>query len=117
MIKRHTRRQQAIDLLGGSCVACGSAEKLQFDHVMNDREDYQHTIGYMLQHSWEKLAEELNRCQLLCFPCHDKKSKSDRGFMVVEHGRANCYNGHGCRCDDCRAAWSVYIKQRRMVAV
>lgn len=30
----------------------------------------------------------------------------------VVHGRASSYNNHGCRCSECRAAWSKYMAPR-----
>ncbi len=29
------------------------------------------------------------------------------------HGTANRYRNHGCRCERCRKAWSVYFTARR----
>jgi hypothetical protein len=29
------------------------------------------------------------------------------------HGTANGYNNRGCRCDECRAAWRDYERERR----
>ncbi len=26
------------------------------------------------------------------------------------HGTTTMYAGYGCRCDDCRAAWRVYMR-------
>lgn len=37
--------------------------------------------------------------------------KTTSGKDVV-HGRASSYNNHGCRCDECRAAWKDYMRPR-----
>jgi hypothetical protein len=28
------------------------------------------------------------------------------------HGRASTYNNHKCRCEDCKAAWADYMRDR-----
>ena len=32
---------------------------------------------------------------------------------IPEHGNVNRYQGHGCRCDDCRAAYARYRRSLR----
>lgn len=43
---RDQRRADAIELLGGRCVDCGSTEDLEFDHI--DRSEKRFTIGDIL---------------------------------------------------------------------
>jgi hypothetical protein len=38
--------------------------------------------------------------------------RKERPIAVV-HGRIGTYSFHKCRCDQCRAAWRVYIAERR----
>ena len=119
---RYERKAQAIELLGGHCVDCGTTENLEFDHVMNDREDEQHMISRMLEGVWEKLLEELQKCQLLCVSCHRVKTGDDvrpDNFEYVEdypvqengHGKLSMYTNQKCRCEHCCAANAVYSRK------
>lgn len=111
VIYRAERKAKAIDLLGGECVACGSEERLEFDHINNDREDMAHRLSNMWNFTWDKIVAELEKCQLLCRSCHAKKSMRERGFENVGgHGKVSTYS-HGCRCDECREANRVYKRE------
>ena len=33
--------------------------------------------------------------------------------MNEVHGTTNCYNNLGCRCDECRKAWTDYMRNLR----
>jgi 5-methylcytosine-specific restriction endonuclease McrA len=107
------KKQEAIELLGGKCVSCGSVERLQFDHINNDRQSDKMTITFMIiTTSWSRVLEELKKCQLLCFPCHIKKSKQERGHTGIhKHGTTSKYRLDKCRCDSCREVHSLYMKQ------
>lgn len=71
-IRRQERRKFLIEHLGGKCVGCGVTENLQFDHI--DRTQKLFSIGKKLDYSLEKLLPELEKCQLLCYECHELKS-------------------------------------------
>lgn len=106
------KKQQAIDMLGGRCVSCGTVERLEFDHVNRDRVGM--TVTTLIGHSWKKVLEELKKCQLLCQPCHSKKSHAERGHTGLhDHGTTSRYRLDKCRCDDCRSVHSSYLKQWR----
>lgn len=119
---RYMRKAQAIELLGGKCVNCGSTERLEFDHINNDREDHKHMISWMLEGEWEKLVKELEKCQLLCVSCHRSKTSDDIrpiDFDYVEdypvqadgHGTLSMYCNKKCRCEYCRAANAIYHRR------
>ena len=70
--RRRQRRLLMIEKLGGKCCGCGTTENLQFDHL--DRTQKTGNISKMLDLSLEKLVEEVDKCQLLCYSCHEYKS-------------------------------------------
>jgi hypothetical protein len=71
-LRRRERRKILIEHLGGKCVGCGTTENLQFDHL--DRTQKLFNIGKCLDYSFEKLLPEVEKCQLLCYDCHEIKS-------------------------------------------
>jgi hypothetical protein len=40
----------------------------------------------------------------------------DQSAVLPQHGTVARYNGHACRCEPCRAAMSVYGRNRRKQA-
>lgn len=105
------RRAEAIVLLGGSCAVCGSVEELEFDHIDPTTKSFNVSAWWSLAR--ETFLAELSKCQLLCKPHHSEKSAKEiverRGG--VKHNRWR-YTKYKCRCDDCRADYSVWRRER-----
>lgn len=99
------KREQVIKELGGKCVSCGSKNKLELDH--KDRKKKTMRMADLHSVSDQKLKEELKNIQLLCKPCHDKKSRDswDFGSPKPSHGTYWMYRKHKCRCDKCIEAF------------
>lgn len=112
--KYQEQKARAIAYLGGKCVACGSTERLHFDHKDNDREGHRNCLAQLLKCSWDRVLVELQKCQLLCAVCHGRKSNQERGnrYQAV-HGTVTYYTHQKCRCDDCRAAMALYARNHR----
>ena len=68
-------KAQCIEYLGGKCVKCGTTHNLQFDHIK--REGKKYTIASKLSYKFDNLKEELDKCQLLCAPCHLEKTAKE----------------------------------------
>jgi len=60
--------------LGGKCVKCGATERLEFDHIDPKNKSFCITKNLRMGDK-EKLQEELDKCQLLCYDCHLEKTK------------------------------------------
>jgi 5-methylcytosine-specific restriction endonuclease McrA len=77
MLKRyHQRRDELINRLGGACLSCGSKQDLEFDHI--DPESKLFSFGKKGSSvALSKLLEEIDKCQLLCIPCHRIKSSNE----------------------------------------
>ena len=84
-IRRQERRKFLIEHLGGKCVGCGVTENLQFDHI--DRTQKLFSIGKKLDYSLKKLLPEVEKCQLLCYECHELKS-------LINHDKDNLAEGY-----------------------
>lgn len=112
-----TRRVALIEMLGGKCVRCESADDLEFDHVAPSSKSF-HLASRPLT-SWPKLVAEANKCQLLCSACHRDKTRAEASLRVTaEHGSVTMYMNHGCRCEACKVAVSDYRRcSKQLVAV
>lgn len=115
--KRSKRRIFAIEYLGGRCISCkGVFGQYEFDHI--DPKTVSFRIAGGLEFSLDKLISELDKCQLLCIPCHYAKTLSEGSWTrgprksTNEHGYSR-YTNRRCRCDICRESWRMYIKGRR----
>lgn len=94
----YKRRQEIIDYLGGKCVICGSQENLQFDHI----DPSQKLFDIKSKLSLRTSKEEIDKCQLLCRPCHlDKTGEENTGFT---HGTIYGWMKKKCGCDSCQRA-------------
>lgn len=112
MLRRyHRRRQEAIEMLGGACVDCGSMNDLEFDHA--DRTTKSLDIAKMWSYAEERWKAEVSKCVLRCKTCHGYKTIIERGMTIVKgrdvHGTLSSWKY--CKCDKCRGAYNTYMKQ------
>ena len=74
--KQHKeKRAICLEYLGGKCVKCGTIHNLQFDHIKREGKKYE--ITRKLTYKFDNIKEELDKCQLLCPPCHLEKTASE----------------------------------------
>jgi len=72
VLYRKRLKQRAVDYKGGSCNLCGynrCVEALQFHHRDPDQKDFGIAKSGRC-HTWEKVQEELDKCDMLCANCH-----------------------------------------------
>jgi len=72
---RKEAKIKCVEYLGGKCVKCGTTHNLQFDHIK--REGKKYTIAKKITYSFGYLKEELDKCQILCAPCHLEKTAKE----------------------------------------
>ncbi|MCK9567329.1 hypothetical protein M0R72_00065 [Candidatus Pacearchaeota archaeon] len=60
------------------CIDCGNPDPraLEFDHRCNKEYD----ISRMVKHRFQKLKEEILKCDVRCANCHRIKTAKERGF-------------------------------------
>ena len=66
-----TKKKQAIEYKGGSCINCGYDQyygALHFHHI--DPKEKDHNWTKLRSTSWDKIVKELDKCVLLCANCH-----------------------------------------------
>ena len=107
---RNKIRKELRVFLGEKCSKCGTTENLEFDHI--DPKNKIMAIGTAIVYKSSQFVwEEVQKCQLLCKPCHKEKNKIDNG--EAQHGTRTMYTHHSCRCDDCRLANRTYNREQK----
>lgn len=103
------RRSYLIRIAGGRCVDCGTDQDLDFDHRIRHPGNVK--ISSLTSRTWNRLREELNKCELRCKQCHRSKHVRLGEAFAIVHG-ANRYS-LGCRCDTCRQGKSARMRDYR----
>lgn len=110
------RKMSWIESQGGRCVQCGSAERLEVDHI-----DPSTKVSHRIW-NWSdaRRLEELAKCQVLCYDCHKAKTRVDLTKPLI-HGTSNAFNRKGCRCDECKLwdsedekAYRLRVKEKKL---
>ena len=98
----HERRQKAIEHLGATCRICGSENDLEIDHI--DKSKKEIPLNKLWSIAEDKFWKEIEKCQVLCKPCHEEKSIADMGRQKAKgkHGTVSSYRY--CKCEECKAA-------------
>ena len=118
-LRRIKRRLKIIAHLGGKCSICGTDKNLEINHINPKEKTY--NIGKIQDGVWEKILEELKKCELLCKDHHKEVTKQQykKGLMpppwnkntaIKNHGTTRKYSEDGCRCNDCVKAKKLYRK-------
>jgi len=71
-------RLAALGVMGGACVACGTTESLEFDHIHGDGGEHRKTENaavYILRIA--RTGKPDPRLQLLCHECHKDKTANE----------------------------------------
>lgn len=65
------------------CVDCGNTdiEVLQFDHV-GGQEKHFNVANMIRRHSWKRIKEEIEKCEVRCANCHTKKTRRQFGWWI-----------------------------------
>lgn len=105
---RERIRKRALHHLGGIC-SCGSIERLQFDHIDGSTKLFNISEAIRDGWSWERIQPELDKCQLLCSPCHLAKTAEERG---VPHG-GGLRGKRNCPCLLCKGKRAEYARNKR----
>jgi len=99
--KYNERLKKAHDYLGGKCVNCDKKDELHIHH--KDKKLKSFTVTEQLHGmAWDKIVEELDKCELLCVKCHRKEHEAKCGTIAGYR--------KGCRCEDCKTALRNYMR-------
>lgn len=116
--RRSNRLLEMKQRLGGKCVKCGSVKSLEFDHIDPSTKFSTITKAQLLDGPLENLITEVDKCQLLCSPCHKLKTRLNREItsggqnkiLNPKHGTQVMYGREKCRCFKCKEWKRLYRK-------
>jgi len=77
--RRYKKLCRAVDYKGGICEKCGRRYHpicYDFHHTNPDEKEYQ--ISTIMLYSWQRIKEEIDKCQLLCANCHAEEHYIER---------------------------------------
>jgi hypothetical protein len=103
------RRVEALALLGGVCVDCGTDIDLEFDHA-DPSTKFVEVTTMLSKYSKKRLLEELSKCVLRCKTCHVVKTFSNGDKPSVEHG-GGVSGRRNCKCRPCKDKKNEYMRE------
>lgn len=103
---RAQRKLYALSKLGNQCAICKSKVELEFDHI--DPQTKTDGIANLWTASNVKFEAELDKCQLLCKPCHINKTRVEA--TTTSHGTFSMYQRQKCRCTICKEFYNAYSR-------
>lgn len=79
MAKRRWQRDLVRNYLRyHACVDCGSTWDLTFDHVRGQKIDNVTTLA-VRGAPFEEVLNEIKKCEIRCWPCHQKRHRQEVG--------------------------------------
>jgi len=68
--RRRLRHKAKVEALRVHCEWCGTKENLHFHHLLPEMKHEK--VSKMMTCAWATIAAEINKCLVLCKPCHIK---------------------------------------------
>ena len=106
----YKRRAKMIAYFGVACAHCGSTDQLEFDHIDPALKSF--NINENMTLSNPGVRAELDKCQLLCRPCHEAKTAAEHREAGFTHGSMYGWQKARCACADCSTAKRAWYDAR-----
>ncbi len=74
------RKRKLIKIAGGQCCDCGykrNIAALEFHHIKPEEKSFGIDLRKCSNLQWDKLAEEVKKCVLICANCHRERHNPD----------------------------------------
>lgn len=64
------------------CVDCGETDPLvlEFDHIESKNKDAAVSVMVRTLKSWERILEEIEKCEVRCANCHRRRTAKQQGW-------------------------------------
>lgn len=63
------------------CIQCGETDVILLDFDHRDPKTKEHNISQLIRKvGWDKVLEEINKCDVLCVSCHRRKTAKQFGW-------------------------------------
>ena len=72
----HSRKKEAIEMLGGKCSVCGTTKNLELDHKNPDNKNFAVTKLWSVPEA--EFKREVKKCRLLCNKHHREHTGKQR---------------------------------------
>jgi hypothetical protein len=110
--RRDERMAKVAQLIGDTCIDCGSTDRIEYDHV-DPSTKFKSIVQMAYTSGEERFWAEVEKCVPRCHDCHMDKTLRDAGKTRAtgRHGTTSTYRY--CKCNECRAAAALYRKNLR----
>jgi hypothetical protein len=106
---RHVTEKRRLALVGRHCERCGTTDELEFHHL-DPADKISHRIWSW---SWERIAKELEKCEMLCAPCHRERHMEMRTHCSRGHDLSDAYIKPSTGRRECRTCRELRRKPAR----
>lgn len=114
--RRFEKKKRAVEYLGGKCVDCGYdryIEALEFDHIDPSKKDF--TISGNHCVSWERIKEELDKCELRCANCHRERHAREKFSIPSQYPELESNKNlvKNTTCENCNESFFQLKSEKR----
>ena len=91
-VRRYKFKKQAVEYKGGRCEKCnwkGDTSGFDFHHLDPTKKEFELSAKLIATMSWEKIQNELDKCQLLCALCHRLEHSENKSKTFLEEVEKN----------------------------
>lgn len=106
--RQWTAKRREAFFADKQCQQCGSTYKLQLWYP-NQQDKTTHNFWTW---SAERQAQELAKCQILCWQCFWRERNARHDYRL-HHGTVTGYRRYACRCGECMAVKNTYQNAHR----
>jgi hypothetical protein len=110
--RRFALKEKAIEYLGGKCIDCGynkCIQALEFDHRNPEEKEFSISGKHCL--SWDKIKNELDKCDLRCANCH--RERHARETNIPKEYEIKSYITT-TQCETCKKEFTHILSDNRV---
>lgn len=84
LVREETHRRIFEYFSSHPCVDCGETDPvvLEFDHIESKNKDAAVSTMVSTLKSWERILEEIEKCEVRCANCHRRRTAKQQGWYL-----------------------------------